>query len=93
MVSVILEAVFMTKIIEVLNVMRASRGYSPVTARILKLLETKGKITREEAKGHYNTFDGLIKDGFIKPADESRLYELTSEGTGVINTYKKFNKR
>ncbi|TRZ53795.1 hypothetical protein D4R99_00250 [bacterium] len=82
---------FMAKIIDVINAMRASKDYSPTTAKILKLLETKGKIKKEEA-GHYITFEGLIKDGCIKPVDENGYYELTDEGRGVINTYKKFHK-
>lgn len=89
MVAVSLGVISMTKIIEVINV-RKSGGYSPTTAKILKLLEMKGKIKKEEA-GHYITFDGLIKDGCIKPADENGYYELTDEGRSVINTYKKFH--
>ncbi len=88
-----------TKLIEILNIrnrggrLYSKTGFSRRNIELLKLIETKGKIKKEEAGAQYFTnFDGLIKDGYIRHMNGDGLYELTEDGKNEIMRLKKKHK-
>lgn len=64
-----------------------------IKASILKLLETKGKIQKEEVGNYYLTFESMIESGLAEPVNDGNFYKISERGKGWLKRYKNLHRK